>query len=168
MTDRIESIDHFELVRWARRQAEEHDLTQLEAHLLLLLATYANSRAIAWPSIRTLAKHVGLKVRERERGSGNRAVERALGRLHELGLIWRRQTGRRPATTKLLFVPPEETGQEASAPSVETRAPSVDTGRSTSSEEPVLKNQMTPRPNGRGRSSPEEVKAIIRESLDGT
>jgi hypothetical protein len=96
----------FELIRWARQQARAHGLRPLEAHVLLLLATYANEDAQAWPSVAALAMDAGLAVTRRpNRPPSNSSVSAALVRLEELQLIWRRQAGRGPARTELLFNP---------------------------------------------------------------
>lgn len=106
MIGRQGEIRPFDLIRWARQQAVTHNLRTLEAHVLLLLATYANKDAIAWPSIKTLARQSGLRVYEDERGARNAAVSKAIARLEELGLLWTKQGGHgHPARRELLYNP---------------------------------------------------------------
>jgi hypothetical protein len=151
MIGRTEPIKPFELIRWARRQAREHKLRPLEAHVLLLLATYANKDGVAWPSIRSLALDAGLKVKARRRGDRdsviyeNSAVSAALIRLQELGLIWRSQGGRgRPAITELLFNPALE-GKDMASGDGEAKE------RNRDKSEPSLTSDLTEhglRPDG--------------------
>lgn len=129
MIGREGQVEPFALIRWARGQAREHDLRPLEAHVLLLLATYANRDAIAWPRIATLALDVGLTVKRRQRrdprsgrirsSEGNSAISAALARLEELQLIWRKQAGRgRAVRIELLFNPSAQAeGNTATKPS---------------------------------------------------
>jgi hypothetical protein len=101
-------VKPFELLRWARAQASAHHLRTLEAHVLLLLATYADKDAIAYPSIRTLALDSGLKPTKDGRNS---AVSAALGRLQELQLVWTVQGGHgASARRELLFNPGQPSG----------------------------------------------------------
>jgi Helix-turn-helix domain len=108
---RHDQVKPFELIRWARQQAREHQLKALEAHVLLVLATYANKDGIAWPSLKTLALDCGLKPRRRETKAGrvyytNTSISEALSRLADLQLVWTRQGGNgRPARRELLFNP---------------------------------------------------------------
>lgn len=109
MIGREGPVDHFELVRWARHQASAAKLTSREAHVLLLLATYANNDAVAWPSLRTLALAAGLKP---TRDGRNSAISAALARLEELALIWTKQGGHgQPARRELLFNPAQPSGR---------------------------------------------------------
>jgi hypothetical protein len=118
MIGREGPVQPFALLRWARQQARDKDLKPLEAHVLLLLATYANEQAIAWPSIATLARDAALRVTVRHRRGGrveesNSSISAALVRLEELQLIWRRQAGRgRPATCELLCPGGEPSGRQ--------------------------------------------------------
>jgi len=138
----------FELIRWARAQAriEQRDadgnarrLTQLEAHALLVLASYANAEAKAWPSIRSLALDCGLVPRRPERKDGkasawrNDALSKALDALQDFQLIWSKRGGPgRPATRELLFnpdaLPPIEDGRQDQQPPV----PATRRGRAAS------------------------------------
>jgi hypothetical protein len=104
MIGREGEVKAFELIRWARHQARAQHLRPLEAHVLLLLATYANTaNCTAWPSLRTLALDSGLKPTSDGRNS---AVSAALSRLEELQLVWTCQGGHgRPARRELLFNP---------------------------------------------------------------
>lgn len=103
MIGREGQVKPFELIRWARKRAAVHQLRTLEAHVLLLLATYANADGIAWPSIKTLAVDSGLRPTKDGRNS---AVSAALSRLEDLQLIWTRQGGHgHPAKRELLFDP---------------------------------------------------------------
>jgi len=103
MIGRQGEVKHFDVVRWAREMVAEHRLRTLEAHVLLLLASYANSDAIAWPSIKTLAIQSGLRP---TRDGRNSAVSAALSRLEELRLIWTTQAGSgHPAKRELLYNP---------------------------------------------------------------
>lgn len=106
MIGRTQPVKPFELIRWARACARTHRLKAREAHVLLLLATYANDRAEAWPSIATLARDCGLKVKATPEGPRNTAISAALAALEDAGLIWRRQGGNgKPAVSELLFDP---------------------------------------------------------------
>jgi Helix-turn-helix domain len=135
------TIKPFQLIRWARAQALERSLRPLEAHLLLVLATYANAEGVAWPSIATLARDAGLKVKvvkRRDRAGRvrttyeNSAVSAALAHLQQLGLIWRTQHGPgRPGNTELLFNPSvqPETKGDASPPSSRRPNEGADAGK---------------------------------------
>ena len=120
MIGRAEEIRPFELIRWARQQAAAHELRTLEAHVLLLLATYANKEGVAWPSIKTLAIDSGLRPTKDGRNS---AVSAALQRLEDERLIWTKQGGHgHSARRELLFRPasqpsaqPEGTAPAAAA-----------------------------------------------------
>lgn len=119
MIGRVDSVDHFDLVRWARTQVSEKRLKQVEAHVLLVLATYANKECIAWPSIKTLALCCGLKPTPDGRNS---AVSAALQRLQDLGLLWTTQGGHaKPARRELLYRRTESPQhvQRSARPSVE-------------------------------------------------
>lgn len=122
MIGRTENVRPFDLLRWAREAAVDHELKLLEAHVLLLLATYANGDCVAWPSIKTLAERSGLKVRraqsKRRDGSPggyyyvNSSVSAALRRLEELALVWSTQGGHgRPTKRELLYNPALPSGQ---------------------------------------------------------
>lgn len=103
MIGRKDDLRPFELIRWARDRASVEGLSQLEAHVLLLLATYANNEGKAWPSIKRLALDCGLRPTQDGRNS---AVSVALQRLGDRRLIWTNQAGRgRPAVRELLFNP---------------------------------------------------------------
>jgi hypothetical protein len=110
MIGRTEPVKTWELVRWAREQAVACELRLLEAHVLLLLSTYANSECISWPSVKTLALQCGLKPTASGRNS---AVSAALHRLQELQLIWTTQAGRgRTSRRELLFNPQAQPSAE--------------------------------------------------------
>jgi hypothetical protein len=106
-------VDRWALIRWARAQAVAHELKPLDAHVLLVLATYANSECEAWPSIKTLALDCGLKPtppRPRKDGKAsawrNNQISVALDRLQEKQLIWSTRRGPgQPAVRELLFNP---------------------------------------------------------------
>lgn len=103
MIGREDPVRPFELIRWARDQAVVHSLKPVEAHVLLVLATYANEEAKAWPSIRTIAGNCGLRATGDGRCS---SVSAALQRLQDHKLVWTTQGGHgRPATRELLFNP---------------------------------------------------------------
>lgn len=103
MIGRTEKVKPFELIRWARQRARVHSLSSREAHVLLLLATYANDEATSWPSIRTLALDCGLRPTKDGRNS---SVSAAIGRLEELHLVWTKQGGSgASARRELLFDP---------------------------------------------------------------
>jgi hypothetical protein len=105
---RADPVKPFELLRWARSQATVHGLRTLEAHVLLLLATYADENAIAFPSIKRLALDSGLKPSKDGRNS---AVSAAIGRLQELQLVWTVQGGHgASARRELLFDPAQPSG----------------------------------------------------------
>ncbi len=106
MIGRKESVRPLQAIRWARNQVTERGLKPLEAHVLLLLATYVNEDGEAWPSIRTLALQAGVKPTKAGTSS---AVSKAIRGLEEAGLIWSRQGGSgRPAIRELLFDPSAE------------------------------------------------------------
>lgn len=113
-------VNHFDLVRWARSQAVESNLRQVEAHVLLLLATYADKEANAWPSIRTLACQAGLKPNSDGRNS---AISAAISRLEELQLVWSTQRGHgKTANRELLFDPRNHGSKSASGQSAQATA----------------------------------------------
>jgi Helix-turn-helix domain len=130
MIGRAEPIKSWELVRWARQRASvEHTdldgrrvtLTPLQAHVLLVLATYADQNAIAWPSVRTIALDCGLKPAKDGR---SRAITAALSRLGELQLVWTKQGGNgRSARRELLFNPERSLAhtREAAKPAAESQ-----------------------------------------------
>lgn len=94
----------FELIRWARGAAARYELPALEAHLLLVLATYANGDCECWPGVRQLAADCRLRVVE-PRGTCS-TLSKALTGLQTRQLVWTRQGGRgRPAVRELLFDP---------------------------------------------------------------
>jgi hypothetical protein len=123
----------FDVIRWAREQARVehvHDgeiaqkgesvrvhvrrrLTTMEAHVLLLLATYADRECVAYPSLKTLAELSGIKpkrVKTRKGGVYFTAsqVSEALQWLERFGLVWTVQGGRgRTARRELLYNPAE-------------------------------------------------------------
>jgi len=107
-------VKPFELIRWARQQARQHDLKLLDAHVLLVLATYANADCIAWPSLRTLALDSGLQPTPDGRNS---AVSAAIARLEDLRLVWSKQAGHgHPAKRELLFKPEALPAQPSAVP----------------------------------------------------
>lgn len=179
MIGRAGPVKPFELIRWARAQAREHELTQLEAHVLLLLATYADKEAVAWPSVATLARDsclkVSVRVRDGRREESNSSVSAALVRLEELQLIWRKQGGRgRPAKTELLFNPatwqPTDTqeGNGRSSPPVTRRAADANTHRPTGGQG---ETEPTGTPEGKreeaGMSSPPANEALALRQAGG-
>jgi len=89
------SRDPWTLMRWAREQAAEHSLSATQAHVLLVLASYADVRSGECHAKRiTIARDV---VR------GERETSRALTDLARLGLIERHGRGPgRPTVTRLL------------------------------------------------------------------
>lgn len=100
-------VQYFELVRWARGAAAEHDLKPIDAHVLLLLVTYAptkveaNEPIIVFPKVESLARQAGYKPNEKSTAIGD-----ALKRLVDARLIWRVQGGiGRAARTELLYKP---------------------------------------------------------------
>jgi hypothetical protein len=97
MIGRDGQVQHHDLKRWAREQASTGRLSRLEAHLLLVLATYCNGECICWPSRETLAGDTVSTV------SG---VAKALRGLEEKRLIWSTQGGNgRSARRELLCNP---------------------------------------------------------------
>jgi hypothetical protein len=105
----------YAIIKWAREQAREQDLSPVEAHVLLLLATYSDENACAWPSIKTLTELSGRKVgvrkaSQRERRGHekqpdtprNSAISAALQGLQDRGLIWTKRDGRRTPIRELL------------------------------------------------------------------
>jgi hypothetical protein len=75
---------------WARRTGVERDLTRIQRHLLIVLASYANADGECFPLLDTLAVDIRRKRRE---------TTRALTDLQRLGLIERR--GRGPGKSRL-------------------------------------------------------------------
>lgn len=103
MIGRDGPVDHFELVKWARRMAGACSLRPTEAHVLLVLATYANEKAEAWPSLKTLAFACGRKPSADGTCS---TISRALSELESRELLWTTQGGKgRTARRELLFDP---------------------------------------------------------------
>jgi len=129
MIGRDTPVKGFDLIRWARRQAVESKLRPLEAHVLLVLATYANEDCVAWPSIKTLAEASGLKPTAAVSRGGveyhrNSAVSAALQGLEDRQLIWTKQGGHgRSAERELLYNPQPEpsASAEGSPPSKKDR-----------------------------------------------
>lgn len=101
MIGREGPVDHFKLMRWARRMASACALKPIEAHILIVLASYANEKGEAWPQIKTLTRDCG---RTPTPTGSNSAISTALGSLQKKELIWTRGGGKgRPATRELLF-----------------------------------------------------------------
>lgn len=132
MIGREGDVKPFELIRWARAAASRHSLKPLEAHVLLVLATYANADGIAWPSVKTLALDCGLRPTSTGRNS---SVSAAISRLEELQLVWTKQAGHgQPAKRELLFNPAAEpSGRQDGRNSSATPQPSVSQDGSASS-----------------------------------
>jgi hypothetical protein len=105
MIGRTETLTGFELARWARLMARKHELAPREAHVLLILATYANPDGVAWPSLQTIARDAGLKPKADGRCS---TVSAALARLEELRLVWTTHGGRGATARRELLVDPAE------------------------------------------------------------
>ena len=144
MIGRDGPVKPFELIRWARRQATVHGLRTLEAHVLLLLATYANEDGVAWPSLKTLALDSGLRPTKDGRNS---AVSAALARLEELRLIWTKQGGHgRPSQRELLFNP-------ASQPSAHTEGSRPDAKAQPSGSPEGSASQSGAEPSGYAEAS---------------
>lgn len=74
----------FAWIKGARAQAARPELSPLAAHVLLILATYANRNGAAWPSIATIARDAGRSPTEKGKHSG---VSRALRELESLDLV---------------------------------------------------------------------------------
>lgn len=93
------SRDPWTLMRWAREQAAEHSLSATQAHVLLVLASYADvGSGECHPKRITIARDV---VR------GERETSRALTDLARLGLIERHGRGPgRPTVTRILACGP--------------------------------------------------------------
>lgn len=97
------------IIEWAREQATEKRLKPLEAHLLLILATYCDDTGTASPSVAQLAEGAGLSVKHRRRcdrsaprnTNESNAVSRALAALREKGLITREHRARDTSLTTL-------------------------------------------------------------------
>jgi hypothetical protein len=75
---------------WAREAAADEELTPVQAHLLIALASYADADGECFPGLATLAARLR---------RGERETSRALTDLQRLGLISRR--GRGPGRTRL-------------------------------------------------------------------
>jgi len=131
MIGRSEPLKPFELIRWARQQARDKELKPLEAHVLLVLSTYANDQGVAWPSIKTIAEDCGRKPTASGRHS---QVSAAIAALESHQLLWTRQGGHgKPAQRELLWNPqrsplrepksvPQESSVDNSVPSPGTTA----------------------------------------------
>lgn len=103
MIGRDGPVDHFELVKWARRMAGACSLKPTEAHVLLVLATYANEKAEAWPTLKTLAFACGRTPAPNGTCS---TISRAISGLEARQLVWTKQGGKgRSARRELLFDP---------------------------------------------------------------
>lgn len=103
MIGREGPVDHFDLVKWARRMAGACSLKPTEAHVLLVLATYANEDAEAWPSLKTLAFACG---RAPSADGTCSTISRAIRGLEKRELVWTKQGGKgRSAKRELLFDP---------------------------------------------------------------
>lgn len=103
MIGREGPVDHFDLVKWARRMAGACSLRPTEAHVLLVLATYANEDAEAWPSLRTIAYACG---RTPTKNGTCSSISRALVELESRELVFSTQGGKgRTAKRELLFDP---------------------------------------------------------------
>jgi len=103
------SRDPWTLMRWARDQAAEHSLSATQAHVLLVLASYADIESGECHAKRiTIARDV---VR------GERETSRALTDLARLELIERHGRGPgRPTVTRLLMCdPPRATDERPTA-----------------------------------------------------
>lgn len=136
MIGRNEQLAPFDLMKWARemsapqasrepfklRDGRTYDprlddraadgLRSLDAHVLLLLAQYADSEGKCWPGVKVLGERSGLrvhhKVDKRTGGSGGytcSALSDSLGRLFAAGLVWWDRQGRRSVVRELLFDP---------------------------------------------------------------
>jgi Helix-turn-helix domain len=127
MIGRTEPLKPFEAIRWAKARAREKDsngkprLRQLEAQLLLVLATYAGEDGVAFPSVKRLAENCALKADPSHSG-----VHRALRRLEDLGLIWTRQAGRGHPARRELLVQPAEQFPTGNSKSTEQQSPHGD------------------------------------------
>lgn len=167
MIGRDGPVKPFELIRWARYSARREHLWRreedgrvredlerlkpLEAHLMLVLATYADKEAVAFPSIKTLAIDCGLRPTEDGRNS---AVSAALKRLEEMGLVWTKQGGHgRSARRELLFKPsgtPE--GSDVDADAQPSALPDV---QPSGTEDPNYQgNGQEERPEENGQEKP--------------
>ena len=82
--------DPWALSRWARETAVERELTPIQAHVLIVLASYADAAGGCHPALPTIASAVR---------RGERETSRALTDLQRHGLIDRR--GRGPGRTRL-------------------------------------------------------------------
>ncbi len=109
-------VNALHLIRWAREQTVERGLGGTEAHVLLLLATYADGDARCYPSLATLARRCGLKASEEGRNS---TISAAVASLEDRGLISTRQAGRGKSPTRMLMFddqrsdPQERSGQRS-------------------------------------------------------
>jgi DNA-binding MarR family transcriptional regulator len=172
------NASNFELLRWARTMAREHRLRPNEAHVLLLLATYANREAVAWPSLRTLALDAGYKPTDSGTCS---TISSAIARLEDLGLVWTKQAGHgKAARRELLYRPPAaepsetEEGTEPSAIQEATVEPSA-TEEAQPSANAEQKNQTNHQTANDQEEEPERwppapldtVGAAIRDVVEG-
>ena len=129
MIGRTEPLKPFELIRWARQQARDKDLKPLEAHVLLVLSTYANSDGVAWPSIKTIAEDCGRKPTPSGRHS---QISAALAALEGHKLLWTRQGGHgKPAQRELLWNPQRSPLREPKSISAERSVPASVPGPGT-------------------------------------
>lgn len=92
----------FRYIAWARGAAQRC-ANRSDAHVLLVLATYANARGEAWPTRATIAKDCGLAVKGDGTQGASSSVAESLRRLRDAGLIDSVQRGKgRSAKHRLL------------------------------------------------------------------
>jgi hypothetical protein len=168
--DRRAPVKPFELIRWARSCAHvlgpdgRPALKPLEAHVLLVLTTYANDECLAWPSIRLIAADCG---RRSTNDGHNSSVSAALNALEvEHVLLATKQSGRgRPAIRELLFTEQPSAMQEGSE-----SLPSgmQDAQPSGMQDQKYQENTQTEHPDrslpSRRKASPPMSKAAQREA----
>lgn len=163
MIGRDEPVRPFELIRWARDQARAHNLRPVEAHVLLVLATYANEEATAWPSLRTIATDCGLRPTAQGRCS---SVSAAIRRLEDLRLVWTRQGGHgKPARRELLFNPVQRSAQ--TEPSADQGSVTQEPSAGQRSVEPEPTSSPAFRADGQQRSAHTEQNYQENGQLNG-
>jgi hypothetical protein len=175
----------FEVTRWARAQAGS--LSSRAAHLLLVLASYAetNEKCECWPSIRNLTTDLGLTVHVRRDGSAhNSQVYRALQELEDGGKIWRKQQRRSSTRYELLLPSDWQEGMDAArlgagakpsdkpSGSSEGEVPGVEVPTKSHPEEPdrnppVNRRVSTSPPTRNDNSNGEDPKKV-RETIEAS
>ncbi len=87
----------FDVVRWARDATKAHDLAPAEAHILLLLASYADPHGRCFPGRELLREQAGY--------AAVKSVDRALAELTRKGVLLETKRRRDGTAVRSLAVP---------------------------------------------------------------